>query len=86
MAIKDTPKLYYDVVDITYDFLGPAADRFIDRQIRNHLRKNPERINSHDLAGLIDWLRVAMAILTDDDKLVNDYVRQLRKLLKGIPT
>ena len=70
------------VIDISRDYLGPAADRFINRQIRNHLRKNPERLAKKDLVELISWIKVAMAILTDDDKIVNEYVRHLHKLTK----
>jgi hypothetical protein len=74
--------LYYNVVAVTEDYLGPAADRFIDHQIRNHLHKNPERLVKKDLSELLGWIRAAMAILTNDDELVNEYVRHLYKLTK----
>jgi hypothetical protein len=57
---------YEKVVKITYKYLGPAAERFVARQIRNHLDKEPEQLQRHELAGLIDWFRVAMAILSED--------------------
>lgn len=75
--------LYRSVVDVTNDYLGPAADRFIDRQIRNHLRKNPEQLAKQDLLDLIDWIKISMAMLTNDKKLVNEYIRNLRILVKG---
>ena len=74
--------LYYHVVAITEDYLGPAADRFIDHQIRFHLHKSPERLARKDLSELLAWIRAAMAIITDDDKLVTEYVQHLDKLTK----
>lgn len=75
-----TTTLYAAVVDITYDYLGPAADRFVTRQIRNHLGKNPEELKKQDLKDLISWIKLAMSLLTDDDKLVHKYISDLKRL------
>ena len=72
--------LHERVVRITHIYLGPAADRFIDRQVQNHLHKAPEKLTISDLISLIDWIRVAVALLTDDKEIVEEYVEQLRKL------
>lgn len=76
-SIKD------EVVAISRDYLGPAAERFIDRQITTHLQKDPSAINRKDLIKLIDWIKLAFALLTDDDALVNEYIRRLRKVARG---
>jgi hypothetical protein len=75
--------LYISVVDITSDYLGPAADRFINRQIRNHLQKDPELLNKSELSKLIKWIELSMSVLTDDNELVNTYVNSLKSLTKN---
>jgi hypothetical protein len=72
--------LYEDVVNITHEYLGPAADRFVTRQIRNHLHKNPEELKKQDLKGLIDWIGLAMSLLSEDEALVHKYVTNLNNL------
>ena len=72
--------LYPRIVRITHIYLGPAADRFIARQLQNHLHKQPEDVSHEDLAGLIDWIRVAVSLLTDDTEIIEEYLEQLRRL------
>jgi len=74
--------LYARVVRITHVYLGPAADRFIARQVQNHLHKQPEELSEKDLKQLIDWIRVAVSLLTEDSEIVEEYVEQLRALVK----
>lgn len=74
--------LYARVVRITHVYLGPAADRFIARQVQNHLHKQPEELSEKDLKQLIDWIRVAVSLLTEDSEIVEEYVEQLRALIK----
>jgi len=74
--------LYISVVDITKDYLGPASGRFIDRQIANHLDKKPGKLESRDMATLIEWLRVAFTILTDDKVLIDEYFSRIDGLTK----
>lgn len=72
--------LYEQVVRATNVYLGPAADRFIVRQIQNHLNKPPEQMTSRDLVKLIDWIRVAMSLLTEDTAVVEEYTEKLHQL------
>lgn len=74
--------LYDDVVTITYDYLGPAADRFVVRQIRNHLQKDPSELRNRDLKQLIDWIQLAMRLVSDDSDIVDRYVADLESLAK----
>lgn len=76
--------VYDEVVKITHVYLGPAADRFIGRQVENHLHKSPEQLSQADLAELIDWIRAVVALLTDDEEIVSDYINELRKLASRI--
>jgi hypothetical protein len=72
--------LYIQVVDITHTYLGPAADRFIARQVQNHLHKEPAELSHNDLAKLIDWVRVAISFITEDSALIDEYVTRLQQL------
>lgn len=77
--------LYMRVVRITHIYLGPAADRFIVRQVENHLHKSPEALTKEDLRQIIDWIRVAVSLLTDDTDIVEEYVAQLQRLANDTP-
>ncbi|MDB5169373.1 MAG: hypothetical protein JWO41_729 [Candidatus Saccharibacteria bacterium] len=77
-----TPAIYPKVIKITHVYLGPAADRFIARQVQNHLGKQPELITREDLASIIDWIGVAVSLLTDDREIIEEYLNGLRKLAK----
>ena len=81
--MNSTFTLYQRVVRVTHIYLGPAADRFIDRQVQNHLNKDPERLSAKDLEQLIDWIRVAVSLLTDDKEIIEEYIEQLTLLAKG---
>ncbi len=80
MKNKKNPILYTQVVKVTHVYLGPAADRFIARQVENHLNKPPEDMSKKDLLQLIDWIKVAVSLLTDDSEIVEEYAAQLHKL------
>ena len=83
---KQTLVLYEQVVKVTNVYLGPAADRFIARQIENHLDKPPQQMSKEDLLQLIDWIQVAMSLITEDSDIVEEYIGQLRSLTQDIPT
>lgn len=72
--------LYELVVDITEEYLGPPSRRFINRQIQNHLSKEPEELAGSDLKNLVKWIRITAAYLTDDTKLINEYCSRLLKV------
>lgn len=74
--------LYDEVVHVTYDYLGPAADRFVGRQIRNHLRKDPDQLRPKDLQQLIVWIQLAMRLISDDDLIIDRYMADLETLAK----
>jgi hypothetical protein len=80
MPKHSTKNLYQKIVDISQDYLGPAADRFITRQINTHLNKAPEQLDEADLRILIDWIKPTFALLTNDTKLVNSFIDRLLAL------
>ena len=81
-STKEDPELYSKVVRVTHVYLGPTADRFIARQVHHHLHKEPEELSAADLLRLIDWIRVAVSLLTEDSEVVEEYAEQLRKLAR----
>lgn len=85
MAQQQT-NLYDKVVRVTHVYLGPAADRFIARQVQNHLHKEPETITPSDLIKLIDWIRLAVSLITDDSEIVAEYTLQLERLANPKPS
>jgi hypothetical protein len=82
MKVAKDNAFYSKVVKVTYGYLGPAAERFVARQIRNHLDKEPERLERQELAGLIDWFSMAMAVCSEDEQVVQRYAADLRVLTK----
>lgn len=77
---KNHVNLYKQVIAVTSDYLGPAAPRFIDRQIANHLSKTPNELVPQDMPTLINWTRSALALLTDDHKIINEFADRLGAL------
>ena len=71
---------YEDLINITKDYLGPAAKRFIDRQISFHLEKDPNNLNKEDIKKLAEWVRVALGLLTEDKKSILEAVSRIKKL------
>jgi hypothetical protein len=72
--------LYQQVIGVTENYFGPAADRFVDRQIHNHLKINPEQLREQDLLRLIKWITLAMALLVEDESLIKKYAAELKAL------
>jgi hypothetical protein len=62
--------VYKQVVDITQEYLGPAADRFVDRIIQFHLNKPPEELTKRDIPKLSEWIKVTLGLLTDNKSMV----------------
>jgi hypothetical protein len=75
--------MYEQVVRVTHVYLGPAADRFIARQVENHLHKAPAELSRDDLAQLIDWIRVVVSLLTEDPEIIEEYIAALEKLARS---
>lgn len=80
MSGRPKTTVYDQVIHITNNYLGPAAERFIARQVKNHLHKAPKDLSPADLLRLIDWIRVAVSLLTEDSQIVERYIAELQKL------
>jgi hypothetical protein len=76
-----TETLYDNIVKVLTYYLGPAASRFVDRQITFHLQKSPQDVTAEDLQRLTEWMRVSLALLTDDRETVDECARKLIQLV-----
>jgi hypothetical protein len=83
MTDRKTPSVYDEVVRVTHVYLGPAADRFIARQVESHLHKPAARLSRKDLVDLIDWIQAIVSLLTEDADIIEEYTNELRKLAKA---
>ncbi len=75
-----TEELFEAIVSITEEYLGPAAKRFMSRQIIYHLHKEPMDVNLEDLPKLVEWARITIALLTEDKGMVDEFARRLLSL------
>lgn len=76
-------KLMDQILEVSQDYLGPATDRFVERQIATHLKKKPDKITRRDLYKLIDWIKLSFAVLTNDTALVEQYAKRLKLVADG---
>ncbi len=73
--------MYYQlIIDITRDYLGPAAPRFVDRQINTHLKKTPDNLERNDISSLAIRIRSGLIVLTKDSKLVEEAFQRITAL------
>jgi hypothetical protein len=82
MSKNSDTQFYDEVVRITNVYLGPAADRFMSRQIHNHLDKEPNDLTKQDLVSLIVWIKMSVSLLTEDTGIVDEYIGKLNDLTK----
>ncbi len=72
--------LYDDIVRVCEEYLGPAGERFIRRQISTHLGITPETLTERNLPKLVNWSTMAFALLTNDTRDVESFTHDLLAL------
>jgi hypothetical protein len=72
--------LYDAAVKYSTEYLGPAGERFLRRQISMHLSIEPEDLTPKDLEKLINWVRLAFAMLTDNQRHIEEFIEDLNSL------
>ena len=71
---------YEQIVSVTTDFLGPAAERFVNRQITFHLEKSPGELTEEDVRKLGRWIQDALAVMTKGNhevQTISDRINQI---------
>ena len=78
-----SPSLYELVIQKSREYIGPAAERFIQRQITTHLGITPQTLTRNDLIELIDWVKPTFSLLTQDQERIEAYVNDLYEIANG---
>jgi len=73
--------LFEQVVAITQEYLGPAANRFVMRILDSHFQKEPRQLKSDDIPELSEWIKVSLGLLTDDKRIVDECEHKILKLI-----
>lgn len=76
-------ELFQRVTQITEEYLGPAAERFVARQISFHLGKTPAELATSDLPTFIEWARLTMSLLTEDRDVIDEFTAKLTELMES---
>jgi len=74
------PMLYNSVVKVAEDYFGPAAPRYVDRLIDHHLQKPPTALTKKDLPEIATWTSLALAMITDDKSVIEEFSQRLTSL------
>lgn len=69
--------LYKKVVVIAEDYFGPAASRYVDRLVDNHFQKKPEQLTQKDMPELIEWTKLTVAMITEDQEVIDEFANRL---------
>lgn len=85
MKMATSKSLYQQVIVISAEYLGPSAERFISRQVANHLRKDPAKLTKRDIPELTKWVKITFSLLTNDQELVEAFVQDLESLAASSP-
>jgi hypothetical protein len=72
--------VYQQLVKITQEYLGPAAERFIARLVDSHLHKTPDELSAKDIPQLTSWIKVSLGLLTNDKNLIDECEKRILRL------
>lgn len=81
--IVHNKKLYNEAVKVSEEYLGPAGERFIRRQIQTHFNIEPENLKPQHIPELVDWVRLTFSMLTNDAQHVTSFSERLLQLAKS---
>jgi hypothetical protein len=71
------------VVTVAKVHLGPAGERFMRRQIQMHLKTKPEELKHEDIPELLEWSKLAFAMLTDKQEYIEAFTQDLSDLAQS---
>ena len=61
--------LYDQVLKVASQYLGPAAEKFVQRQIKSHLNlTSPQALSAQNLPDLARWCEISGALVMDKEK------------------
>lgn len=65
--------VYEEIIDMAYDYLGPASRRFITKIAKSHLNKRPSELTRDDVAELHKWAVRAFALVAENSKMIDEF-------------
>lgn len=72
--------MYDDVIEIAKRYMGPAAERFVNRQITGHLNKAvSSELAAGDLEELAKWCFVSGRLVMSEER-AKEFGERVRKL------
>ena len=71
--------IYLKAVEVARSYLGPSAERFINRQIEQHLLLKPEDLAKNNLSDLAKWVKISSALITDQ-KTAEDFEKKILEI------
>jgi hypothetical protein len=72
--------LYDDVLAVSREYLGPAAERFLSRQISERLDlPSKEDLAAHHMEELAKWCQSSGSLYLDDAKAA-EYASKVKRL------
>jgi hypothetical protein len=80
MADSFKEPYYSRILDIAQDYLGPAAERFLSRQMRLHFKKDPHQLQKADIPMLAIRIRSGLLVLTHDESVVEEAFRRITEV------
>jgi hypothetical protein len=60
--------LYDDVLAVAKTYMGPAAERFLSRQITSHLNTTTQSLAPQHLSELAKWCYISGKLVMDEGK------------------
>ena len=71
--------LHDDVIKVAKLYLGPAAERFVNRQISGHLNKTASELTAADLEDLARWCYVSGRLVMPEER-AKEFGEAVRKI------
>ena len=71
--------LYDNAISIAKEYMGPAGQQFLDRQIKEHLKLDPAELDPANLADLSKWCFTSGRLFIDSD-LAKEFQEKIRAL------
>ena len=72
--------LYDDVVALSKNYLGPAAAKFVDRQINTHLKIELSQLRAENMEELAKWCFISGKLLMDNKAEAKEYSEKVKAL------
>ncbi len=73
--------LFNDVIELARPYLGPAAEKFVSRQVSGHLDVSSDQLTGRHLEELSKWCFISGKLIMPEAK-AEEFSRRV-KLLKG---